>query len=206
MLIGFGAVEKGVIRQFVAMPLGSGYSVEEQLTGAAEHGGLQLMAYPMKAEAYERLARARRAVRFTEAAPSLARIGAAMGLGAGGRMRQEIYRDHYDMSDWDLEHSSRCFVHIANSLVWRALTGEHPPTVPPTAKEYTRMGLPWFDYYAEDLEALEGAEKLATVKSVKQLGVEKGDVPLPENESVDPANVVKLRKGLKPGQVREGVF
>jgi len=28
-------VEKGVIRQFVAMPLGSGYSAEEQLTGEA---------------------------------------------------------------------------------------------------------------------------------------------------------------------------
>ena len=32
-------VEKGVIRQFVAMPLGEGYSGEEQITGAAEHGG-----------------------------------------------------------------------------------------------------------------------------------------------------------------------
>ncbi len=31
-------VDKGHIRQFVAMPLGSGYSAEEQLTGAAEHG------------------------------------------------------------------------------------------------------------------------------------------------------------------------
>ena len=47
-------VEKGVIRQFVAMPLGSGYSAEEQITGAAEHGGVQIIAYPMKVEAYER--------------------------------------------------------------------------------------------------------------------------------------------------------
>ena len=29
-------VEKGIIRQFVAMPLGQGYSVEEQLTGEPE--------------------------------------------------------------------------------------------------------------------------------------------------------------------------
>jgi hypothetical protein len=50
-------VEKGIIRQFVAMPLGQGYTVEEQLTGAAEHGGLQIVAYPMKAEVYERLQR-----------------------------------------------------------------------------------------------------------------------------------------------------
>ena len=35
-------VEKGSIRQFVAMPLGAGYTAEEQITGEAEHGGLQL--------------------------------------------------------------------------------------------------------------------------------------------------------------------
>lgn len=45
-------VEKGVIRQFVAMPLGSGYSAEEQLTGKAEHGGIQLLVHPLKKEAY----------------------------------------------------------------------------------------------------------------------------------------------------------
>ena len=47
-------VEKGVIRQFVAMPLGKGYTAEEQITGKAEHGGLQLMAFPMKRSEYER--------------------------------------------------------------------------------------------------------------------------------------------------------
>ena len=46
-------VRKGMVRQFVAMPLGEGYTAEEQLTGAAEHGGLQIIAYPMKAEVYE---------------------------------------------------------------------------------------------------------------------------------------------------------
>jgi hypothetical protein len=48
-------VEKGVIRQFVAMPLGQGYSVEEQISHTAEHGGLQLIVHPLKAAAYRRL-------------------------------------------------------------------------------------------------------------------------------------------------------
>src|SRR3954468_3823170 len=48
------AVRKGIIRQFVAMPLGAGYSVEEQVTGSADVGGLQLQLFPMKAEAYFR--------------------------------------------------------------------------------------------------------------------------------------------------------
>lgn len=47
-------VEKGIIRQFVAMPLGAGYTAEEQLTGKAEQGGLQIVVYPMKRKAFER--------------------------------------------------------------------------------------------------------------------------------------------------------
>lgn len=38
--------EKGLIRQFVALPLGSGYSAEGQLTGRAEQCGLQIVAFP----------------------------------------------------------------------------------------------------------------------------------------------------------------
>ena len=47
-------MEKGVIRQFVAMPLGSGYSAEEQITGSAEFGGVQVIVYPMRGDVYER--------------------------------------------------------------------------------------------------------------------------------------------------------
>ena len=47
-------VEKGLIRQFVAMPLGSGYSAEEQLSGKAEHGGMQIIVYPMKKSVFEK--------------------------------------------------------------------------------------------------------------------------------------------------------
>jgi hypothetical protein len=97
-------------------------------------------------------------------------------------------------------------VHLANSLVWRAITGEAPPTVPFTATEYTRHGLPWFDYYSDNSTALKGSEKLKGLKSVVEMGKEKKDNPLPENESVTPENIVKLRKSLKKGQVREGRF
>ncbi|MYB97986.1 MAG: hypothetical protein F4123_09440 [Gemmatimonadetes bacterium] len=42
-------VERGIIRQFVAMPLGEGYTAEERLTGAAKHGGLQGIGPPNEA-------------------------------------------------------------------------------------------------------------------------------------------------------------
>jgi hypothetical protein len=201
-------VERGVIRQFVAMPLGSGYSAEEQLTGEAEHGGVQIVAYPMKREAYERLRRReRRSFVVAEAMPCAPAFAAMdMGLAPGGRMRQEIYDDPHSFDVWDTRHASRCFVHLTNALVWRSITNDDPPTTPPTSEEYARAGLPWFEYYAADQRALEGGERIGGVKSVAQLGKEKGEVPLPENVSVEVGNVVRLRPGLRKDQVREGAF
>ena len=39
---------KDTIRQFVAMPLGMGYTVEAQVTGKEEYGGVQVIAYEPK--------------------------------------------------------------------------------------------------------------------------------------------------------------
>jgi hypothetical protein len=205
-------VEKGIIRQFVAMPLGSGYSAEEQITGKAEHGGLQVLVYPMKREVYEKKV-ARRA-RVTGAGLFLGKAtlsfmvaeSASMGLAPGGRMRQEIYDDPFELADWDATHSARCFVHLANSLVWRGITGQAPPTTPPTADEYRRQGIPWFDYYSDGSSAVPGSTVLEKLKSVAQLGKKKGDAPLPDNASIDVDTVIQLRKGLREGQVREGRF
>jgi len=207
------SVEKGAVRQFVAMPLGEGYSAEEQITGRGEHGGLQLVAYPMRAEAWERLKRERRAQwEMADVAHSMLsvaeRSSAApdMGLAPGGRMRQEIYDDPHDLEDWDRRHRSRCFVHIANALVWRAITGEEPPTTPPTAREYTKAGLPWFDYYAADQTPLEGSEKLAEMKSVLEKARAEGGNPLPENAPVEGERVVELGDRREGEVVREGRF
>jgi len=203
-------VEKGVIRQFVAMPLGAGYTAEEQITGEAEHGGIQIVAYPMKRDVYERRGLGRVQARYlASAALTLDSADGGlfgMGLAPGGRMRQEIYDDPFDFSDWDTEHPSRCFVHLANSLVWRAITGVNPPSPPLSAREYKENGIPWFDYYSEGSTAVEGSKVLAGLKSVFHLGQEKGDVPLPDNESVTVDKIVELRKGLKRGEVREGKF
>jgi hypothetical protein len=204
-------VEKGVIRQFVAMPLGAGYSAEEQITGQAEHGGVQIMVYPMKREVFERrFPKRERVPTYRDssiAMPKCATMAAsAMGLAPGGRMKQEIYDDHFDFDDWDTAHSSRCFVHIANSLTWRAITGEAPPTVPPTAKQYAQAGLPWFDYYNDGAKAVDGSGILGKLKSVFGMGKAKGETPLPENEPCEPAKPVVLTPGRSKCEVREGAF
>lgn len=88
----------GFIRQFVAVPLGEGLTVEAQLTGTEEQGGLTLSMF------------APRPGRFPEEPParemqSMGDMVVAspppMGLGAGGRMRQEIYADEYGLDSWE---------------------------------------------------------------------------------------------------------
>lgn len=206
-------VEKGLIRQFVAMPLGAGYTAEEQITGEAEHGGLQIIVYPMKAKEFEK--------RFPYTKLSVRRRARSlgsdcqddygcitlgeMGLSPGGMMNQEITDDPYGHTVWDSNTSSRCFVHLANSMTWSSITGKTPPHPPMTAKKYSKYGLPWFEYYTEQ-PAIEGSERLNNLKSVREMGELKGDQPLPENETATPSNIQVTFNKTTKFQVREGEF
>ena len=120
-------------------------------------------------------------------------------------MRQEIYEDPYGIDDWDTTNTSRCFVHLANSLMWRAITGKEPPRTPVTAREYEKAGLPWFEYYS-DADSIAGSSTLAELKSIASLASERGDNPIPGDASVHPTNIIGLRAGLRKHQVREGRF
>jgi hypothetical protein len=222
------AVRKGVIRQFIAMPLGAGYSAEEQITGKADTGGIQLQVFPLRAEAYfrskieERLPKSLEDLldelvdaellnSYVDAIHTLGRRHSmlmedpGMGLAAGGTMRQEIFEDRHDFLDWDLSMTTRCFVHLCNSLVWRQVTGSNPPHPPFTAKEYDNAGVPWFDYYRDDLSALSGSTVLDKVKSVFDLGEAKGEKPLPDNSSIQPELIVQYGNARRSDQVQEWV-
>ncbi len=162
-------VGKGIIRQFVAAPMGKGITVEEQITGESAWGGVQLIALPMKAETYAELRERRSECRNDQlwAYSTLSRRrGACLGLAAGGRMRQHLYRDEYGLSAWDQNHASRCFITIIDSAQWTAITDEAMPTKPVRARDYADAGLPWFDYYAE-APTLNGSEALGSVKSIE---------------------------------------
>ena len=200
-------IRRGLIRQFVAMPLGEGYTAEEQLTGKAEHGGLQLAVYPMKASRYEEMMSERRAVDYLQArAMPCAAPPQELGLAPGGMMRQEIHEDPYGLDAWSTDSRARCFVHILNSGQYREVTGGRPPHEPPTAEDYDRAGLPWFEYYNEDLKALEGAPTLAALDSVAVRQVKEGQAPASDHEGHSaPARRV-IRLGPDRNQVREGRF
>ena len=194
-------VQKGLVRQFVAMPLGQGYTAEEQISGVAEHGGLQIIVYPMKRDRYEELLR-EQDVYYMNEGVCFSEQPAAMGLAPGGLMRQDVYQDEYGYDAWEMSMPSRCFVHILNSAQWTTATGKPVPGQPPSAADYTEAGLPWFEYYDDKLNVLDGAKKLAEMDSVAAKGVKFGEKPLMENDAVKPQKVVPLGSGGV--QVKDG--
>ena len=84
-------------------------------------------------------------------------------------------------------------------MVWQSLTGNRPPYPPPTAKSYSAAGLPWFDYYRDDVAALAGSEALDELKSFSQISASKGDHVLPENDApnLNPSQIRHLGKTRK---------
>ncbi|MEU6683348.1 hypothetical protein [Streptomyces sp. NPDC046832] len=233
----------GTVRQFVAVPLGLGATVEGQVTGEEVWGGVQLQSFALndrqlarwRAEERLRAERERSApptsgygaampgglptaapggygppmplaappapggygAPMPSAAPpasggygapmppaapaapgsvpapdagavpaSPPRAAAAMGLGVGGSMRQEVYQDDRPLTDWSQKPAGRVFVHLVTPPEWRRITGEAAPPSPVDRAAYTRAGLPWFDYFDQDAEDLAPTDTLQSVKPV----------------------------------------
>jgi hypothetical protein len=169
----------GFIKQFVAMPLGLGHTVEGQITGKEEHGGVQLCVYEPKPGRFPdeppRAAVLRGRSGAVGAAPAAAACvpaspaGKEMGLGAGGRMKQSIYPDRHGIEAWDSDNRARVFVHLVNSLAWTQITGEPMPSTPVDVNAYIAHGYPWYELYDEHLGDIDASEALAQVKSVGEL-------------------------------------
>ena len=191
-------VEKGKVRQFVAMPLGQGYTVEEQIDTESEVGGIQIEAIPMKKDVYEDLKARRRAEPPLRISSDFMMSCASyddfeMGLGMGGSMHQEIYVDEYGLDAWDIENRQRCFVMLANADQWMKITGEEPPLPPLSAEDYSKAGLPWFEYYDGDRKAIEGAKALGSIKSIKEIGNTKREPIWPDEKSNFDYNVQVIK-------------
>jgi len=232
-------VDEGFIRQFIASPLGSGVSVEQQMTGEDKVGGLQIEVIPMKAEVYDKKFPKRKMNGNVLRSQSMSKVGETldgnelyatsagatmdfmeqgtdsdreeltkgspiqeMSLAAGGKMKQQVFDDPFDINDWDIETSERCFVHLVNSMTWEYLTGEKPPSVPLTAADYNQRGMPWFDYYSES-PTVKPTDKMKDLKSMKEMPG--GEHMLPENESLEEKNVKDLSpKKKNPKEVHDG--
>ncbi len=193
-------VSEGYIRQFVAMPLGEGFTAEEQITNKAEIGGIQIVVYPMKKSFYQQ-SFVRHSLVVNCMPPPFDSF-AEFGVGPGGLMRQRIVEDDYGLDAWDQENGSRCFIHLLNSDEYKIITGNNPPHQAPSSQDYNEAGMPWFEYYSDN-KALPGSDILGKLTSVAAKSVEKGDGPLEKNHSVTPNNIKIIKKS---NIVRDGEF
>jgi hypothetical protein len=174
----------GFVRQFVAMPLGLGYTVEAQVSGAEQYGGIQFYIYEPKAGLFPDEPPPASATR------DLARRGwnqpksGELGLGAGGQLTQKVYADPHGVDVWDQDHVGTAFVHLVNTDQYRAITGEALPPSPIDARAYTERGLPWFELYDEERADLPPSETLAEVRSIDTIA-DRDATPLPRDDSLD---------------------
>ncbi len=200
---------KGKVRQFVAMTLGHGASVEEQLTGKGEVGGIQIEVFPMRPEVY--LERYAHPLDYREQSQDMTIhvnygldhyeiLGdeAEMGLAAGSEIAQQIESDEHDITDYEAKSSLRVFVHILNSGLWAGVTGEPLPPRPMSAAEYTQAGLPWYEFESTG-HAAEGGALLSAVRPVNSIG---GELPC-ANSALAPTRVVRI-SGSDRGRLGKG--
>jgi hypothetical protein len=184
-----------VIRQFVAMPLGEGYTVEGQLTGEERFGGIQVVVFEPKEGLFpDEPPPAKKSLGGgMEMAYAMATPMQAMGLGAGGQITQKIYPDEHGIQTWDMERYGELYVHIVNSQQYKQITGQAPPPTPVNAETYTRYGFPWFALLDETQGDLPATQKLIGVKSIKDKDLEQGKTPEEEDAPLE----------IHPSQIKE---
>jgi hypothetical protein len=203
----------GYIRQFVAMPLGLGYTVEAQVTGEERFGGIQIIVYEAKPGRFPDeppavITGALRSLALGQAPPAMpaAAAGAEMGIAAGGRMKQKIYPDPHGFDTWDQNNYGRVYVHIVNSLAFREITGIEPPATPVTAKTYVEHNLPWFDLYDEKMGDIRPPEAFNQIKSVKEIDKEKGFAPQQDDDTVNVPEDKIITYNIDKDEVEDGTW
>lgn len=179
--------ESEVVRQFVATRLGLGDTVESQIAGA-ETGGIRLQIFEPRAGIFPDKPPPRKmpSVFQTES------VSPAMGIAAGGQIRQKIYPDPHGLDTWDSENYGSEWVHILNSQQYREITGLELPRSPVDARVYTEHGFPWFEIYDETLGDLAATDALRSAKTLRERQAERGESAEAENEPIEVA----------PGQIK----
>lgn len=174
------AVEKGIVRQFVAMPLSEGYTAEEQLTGEAKWGGIQISVTPLKRSVWKDLVEMHMPM-IKEVYEKINNEGeiSSMGFAPGGKMKQEIFTDTFNLEDWDQEATQRVFVSILKISDWKKIVQDDDLSAPASAEDYNAAGLPWFEYYGRDQQILPGSKKLSDLESLAKIHNKKTGSILP---------------------------
>ncbi|PGH32696.1 hypothetical protein GX50_04476 [[Emmonsia] crescens] len=69
----------------------------------------------------------------------------AMGIAAGGKIKQSIHPDNYNPDSWDRSSTTTFNVQMLNAAVFEKMIGISPPACPIDATTYLQCGLPFFE-------------------------------------------------------------
>jgi hypothetical protein len=163
------------ISQFLAMPLGLGYTVEASLTDSEEVGGMQITVFAPKPGIFPDAPPAKTTVTRPTAFGKISEAeSAAMGLGAGGIINQKILPDLHGVKTWNQTNFAQVDVHILNSAQFQLITGLEPPPTSINEETYAENKFPWFPLYGEILQGdVDPSELLAGAKTVAETDAER---------------------------------
>lgn len=92
---------------------------------------------------------------------------APMGVAAGGKIRQKIYKDLSER-EYNLHNFQKITVQIVNSVEYKGVL----KSTPITAKLYNSLGFPWFEMYDAEIASVMASNdsKVGMVKSIGKFG------------------------------------
>jgi hypothetical protein len=180
-------LEAGVVRQFVAAPLGWSATVSEQLA-SNDQSALRFRIFDAVPGRFPEHAPPE-PDRIMEGAPMAMPAGLEMGFAAGGRIVQKLYTDEYGIASWQREPVADLIAYVVNSEAYAEITGQPAPPSPISAEDYTNAGLPWFELYDEARSSVATENWLRRLKTLGQ--IDPADVPA--SLSVDPSQVRRVK-------------
>ncbi|KAL9605902.1 MAG: hypothetical protein Q9179_000923 [Wetmoreana sp. 5 TL-2023] len=207
------ASTEGRVRQFVAMPIGAGYTVEAQLTGEDISGGLQFEVTPARAppktldsqhlieELFIRTLTKVVHLTHLSASDTVAQLKKSespaggpnipqakeLGIAAAGYIKQCILRDPNPADTWQRDRTICFNVQILNSAVFRHVTSMDPPETPISAATYASERLPFFDIYNEISDIKGSFEEVKSIKEMDKIKyAERRGHPREEDDEDEP--------------------
>ncbi|KAL1637637.1 hypothetical protein SLS58_009240 [Diplodia intermedia] len=113
-----------------------------------------------------------------------------MGIAAGGKLVQDIYRDIYPGPHWQKDRTRLINVQIFDAATFEAATHIVPPPTPVTAKTYADAGHPFWVIEDNPENRVGPSEALSAIKSVSALDKEVGVVE-DQGGDIDPSKPTK---------------
>ena len=115
----------------------------------------------------------------------------ALGIGAGGNIKQFIERDHYDPRIWDVANSKILNVQIIGSETWKTVTGLDPPNPPEAAQTYKDKGLPLFQFQRGSDPKIGVAGEWSLLLGVAEIEEENAKLFSEVSKQADPMEVME---------------